>query len=115
MQTIITNFLHASALNVEAAVIWALLFVYVALIATTIASIWCSKTGRAFKWIWTALVILCPCLGVILYCIFCLMRADYSVLEQMGFSKKKSHKKVNTGTKKALSMPEKQSASIPIE
>lgn len=111
MQTIITNFIHVSAMNVEPAVIWALMFVYVALVATTIVSIGCSKIGMAFKLIWGVFVIACPFFGVILYCIVCLMRADYSVLAQMGFSKKKSPDKMHAGTKKASILPKMQNVN----
>lgn len=108
MQTIITNFLNVSAMNVEPAVIWALLFVYVILVVTTIANIGHSKLTMLRKLIWCVLVVACPFLGVIFYCIACLIRADYSVLAQMGFSLKKSPNKVHAGTKIAATLPKIQ-------
>lgn len=108
MQTIITNFLNASALNVEPAVIWALIFAYAMLIVSTIASVWFSKIGTAAKWMWLVLVVACPFLGVILYCIACLMRADYSTFVQMGFAKKKLPNKTHAGMKKASIMAQMQ-------
>jgi hypothetical protein len=109
MQTIITNFLNASAMNVEPAVIWALLFVYVTLVAATVADIFCSKTSVKRKLIWSVFVVACPSLGVVLYCIVCLLRGDYSVLVQMGFSKKNSSNKMHAGTKIATILPKNQS------
>lgn len=111
MQTIITNFLNASALNVEPAVIWALILAYVMLIVCTSASIWFSKAGAVAKLLWFLLVVACPFFGVILYCIGCLMRADYSTLAQMGFTKKKLiNNKVRDGMKKASTMKQMQKA-----
>lgn len=108
MQTIITNFLNASALNVEPAVIWALIFAYAMLVVCTVASVWFSKIGSAAKLVWLVLVVACPFLGVILYCIACLMRADYSTFVQMGFTKKKLPSKAHAGMKKASIMTQMQ-------
>ena len=58
-----------------------------------------SQTFRArWKFAWMALILILPLVGMSLYAIFCIFRSDFSVLNQLGFFRKKDLQRYGAGS-----------------
>jgi len=64
---------------------WAVGIIWALLLAFALASIWGQSFGSAARIFWTLLVTLIPVAGLLLYCIFCLLKVDYHFLERFVF------------------------------
>ena len=94
MRVVINRFLTLSAQNVTEEVLWALGLVYLILVLVTLGSVMFQKSNTAVKMAWALLVIGLPVLGMALYSVWCLLKADYSFLGQFG---------IKLGSRKSLS------------
>lgn len=83
-----TNWLRLDAQNFIAEVWYAALLLWLALVALGILSVGTHNLTRGMKIAWTAVIVLLPLFGLFAYCVFCLTRVDYHMLEFL-FHKRK--------------------------
>ena len=84
MREILIRFLSFEALNLIPEIYFALAAIWILIVATTLASIFSQQIHLTAKLFWVAMVVALPIGGAFFYTIFCLFRADYSYLQQMG-------------------------------
>jgi hypothetical protein len=84
MSDVLTRFFALEALNVIPEVYVALAGIWLWILIVNFFSIAGQQIPPWAKLIWVLVVTLLPILGVFLYCLFCLLRADYSYLHQLG-------------------------------
>jgi hypothetical protein len=85
MHDVIVRFLTLDALNVIPEIYIALVLVWIGIVTVTFLSIGSQRLPLWAKLFWIIVTVMVPIGGVFLYTIFCLLRADYSYLQQMGF------------------------------
>lgn len=90
MRTIFDNFLHLRALNVEPVVVWVLAGIYAIVLMTSLLSVLMGSNGWFFKLVWSLLILALPFVGMAAYAFACLLVADRSLLNQLGFLTKRS-------------------------
>ncbi len=86
MRYVLTKFITFSPENVSGEVYWVLCGIYAVLLIVSLLSVFSIKSNFGTKLAWFSLVVLLPVLGMILYCIRCLICADYQFLKQFGFA-----------------------------
>lgn len=84
MKTAIQRFITLDARNIIPEVYVGLLFIYAALLLTTLNSIRTQSISRARKFIWGLFILLVPIGGMAIYAISCLITADHSFLRSIG-------------------------------
>lgn len=84
MKTAIHRFITLDARNIIPEVYYGLLFIYAALLFTTLNSIHSQDISPAGKMLWTLFVIVTPIAGMALYAMRCLLTADHSFLRSIG-------------------------------
>lgn len=88
MRTIFENFCRLNALNVEPAILFAMGAIYVILLLATIGGIFRKNEWVKHPLLWTIAVLICPFVGIAVYCLASLLCADYSGMKQFGFGMK---------------------------
>ena len=89
MKDVVIRFLTLNAQNVIDYVYFALVAVWIVMVMVTLFSIRSQDIGAAAKASWTLMTVFLPIFGIGLYCLRCLWRADYPLLEQLGFTRSK--------------------------
>ena len=84
-----TNWLRLDAQNLIAEVWWAVLLLWVALVIFGIMSVASQNMEGGSKAIWIGVIIALPLVGLFAYCVFCLTRVDYYMLDFL-FRRKKN-------------------------
>lgn len=75
------NWLRLDAQNFIVEVWWCALILWIALLAISITDVASAPLSRGAKAAWIFTILLVPAVGLAAYCVFCLMRADYYMLE----------------------------------
>jgi Flp pilus assembly pilin Flp len=91
----ITNWLRLDAQNYITEVWYAVLILWVALVIIGILSVVSNTLTNQSKTMWIALILCVPLAGLFAYCIFCLTRVEYHLLEFL-FRKRKSTLRSNS-------------------
>jgi Ni,Fe-hydrogenase I cytochrome b subunit len=81
MKETIVRFLSLEPLNDHPMVHWGLAFVWLALVLNCVASIRLQPLSQTARWIWFLVILLLPILGMALYLLRCVAKADYSFLK----------------------------------
>ena len=89
------NWLTLDAQNFITEVWLAALILWIALVVMGLLSVKTNTLTREAKLGWAAAIILLPLAGLFAYCIFCLTRVDYHMLEFL-FRKRKSAPRIAT-------------------
>jgi len=84
MREILIRFLSFEALNLIPEIYFALAAVWLLIVAITLVSISSQPIHLVAKLFLVLMVVALPMIGVLLYTIGCLIRADYSYFQQMG-------------------------------
>lgn len=82
MLTTLIKFLLFAPDNVSKEVYWALGAIYLSFLIATILSIKKTTPNLAFRLAWILLVTIIPVVGIFIYCIRCLISADFNFLKQ---------------------------------
>ncbi len=90
MKAALQRFLTFRAENVVVEVYWALGLIYVALLVICLLSIGSGALTPQQRTMWRGCVLFLPIVGMGSYCIFSLLRADYSFLRSVGLVRNKS-------------------------
>jgi len=90
MRGVITRFFNFDALNVIPEVYTYAIIILVVLVFITWISIYSQQFGLAPKIFWLMTVTYIPIVGIAIYCVFCLLRADYPFLKRLGFGLQKA-------------------------
>jgi hypothetical protein len=85
MKDAILRFATLNAENVIPYVYIGMAVVWIIMVATAFFSLRAQPIGAGAKMVWALLIVLLPIVGMTLYCLRCLLRADYPLLEQLGF------------------------------
>lgn len=83
------NFLQLKVQNLIDPIYWAIVFAWLGLVVTSLASIWGRAMNSALKLFWSAIVLFLPLVGLYIYLFYCLFAADYSAFERFGFFRRK--------------------------
>lgn len=83
------NFFLLKVQNLIDPIYWAIVFAWLGLVVTSLASIWGRAMGSAMKVVWSAIVLLLPLVGLYIYLFYCLFAADYAAFERFGFFRRK--------------------------
>ena len=78
------RFATLNAQNVIPYVYVAISVVWLVMLATAVTSLRQQQISRGAKVVWLLLIVLLPVLGLGLYCLRCLIRAEYPLLQQLG-------------------------------
>jgi len=84
MRGVITRFFNFQALNTIPEVYVYALVILAVLVIITWFSIFSQNFGLGAKTFWLMVVTYLPIFGIVIYCVFCLIRADYSYLRRFG-------------------------------
>ena len=84
MKTAIQRFITLDPRNIIPEVYIGLLFIYAALLLTTLNSIRSNSSSRVRKFVWALLILFLPIGGMAIYAISCLVTADHSFLRSIG-------------------------------
>jgi hypothetical protein len=84
MRGVIIRFFKFDALNTIPEVYVFAAMIYVALVTITWFSVFSLKVGKFAKLFWIVVVTFIPIVGIAIYCVFCLYKADYSYLKRFG-------------------------------
>lgn len=84
MSDVLTRFFALDALNVIPEVYVALAAIWLWILIVNFISISSQEIPSWAKVLWVLIVSGLPVAGVFFYCLFCLLRADYSYLHQLG-------------------------------
>ncbi|MBN8418619.1 MAG: PLDc_N domain-containing protein [Verrucomicrobia bacterium] len=85
MRYALTHFLTFSPETVTEEVYWALAGIYAVLVVVSASSIFSLKSNFGVKLAWFVLIVALPVIGMTIYCVRCLIFADYSLAKQFGF------------------------------
>ena len=85
MRDVVVRFFTLDALNVIPELYVVLGAIWLWILCVTWSSISSQAIPLWAKLFWALVVVSIPIAGVFLYTVFCLFRADYSYLQQMGF------------------------------
>jgi len=85
MRDVITRFFTLEALNVTPEVYVGLLGLWVLVTLIGLASALSQPIHPAGRLFWALVIIALPLLGLAVYCLFCLTRADYTFVKRLGF------------------------------
>ncbi|WP_395747314.1 PLD nuclease N-terminal domain-containing protein [Prosthecobacter sp.] len=91
MRYALTKFLTFSPENVSVEIYWALGFIYLALVVTTLLSVFSLRSRPLSKAAWCIIILALPVAGMALHCLRCLLTADYQFLKQYGLCSAKPH------------------------
>ena len=92
----ILNWLKLDAQNLIVEVWWALLLLWVVLIVVAIFDVSTNTITGTTKFVWISAIVLLPMIGLFAYCVFCLTRADYHMLEFL-FRRRRSSRRKESG------------------
>jgi len=87
------NWLTLDAQNFIAEVWWILLALWIALVIVGISDVATHTLTRGGKFAWIVTILIVPIAGLFAYCILCLVRADYHMLEFLIRRRKSPRKK----------------------
>jgi len=88
MKEVIIRFATLNVQNVISYVYVAIFVVWLTMVLSALMSLRSQEIAFRWKLIWAALIIVLPIVGMAGYAIFCLVRADYPTLHQMGLFRK---------------------------
>ena len=80
LETIVRLF-TIDPLNEHPRIYWGIALVWLVLVGNCIASLRVQSISVAARWLWVALIIALPIVGMALYLLRCLLVADYSFLK----------------------------------
>lgn len=81
MRDAIMRFLAINPLNDHPMIYWGMIVVWLVLVLTCFFSIRSLRIGLGARWAWFSLVLCVPVLGMFIYLVWCLIKADYSFLK----------------------------------
>jgi len=90
MRIIISNLLNLDVQNVSVEIFWILGIVYGVLLLVTVSSILKSVDSLIGRLAWLLLTVGFPLGGMVLYCLRCILVADFSSLSQFTPKKKQA-------------------------
>lgn len=82
MRTVLQRFVAFNAENTAPEIYLALGLVYLILLAVSISSL--VKSSMSHKWLWFLVMLAMPVLGMYVYALTALVRADYTFLARFG-------------------------------
>ncbi|WP_397381976.1 hypothetical protein [Prosthecobacter sp.] len=85
MRYALIHFLMFSPETVTQEIYWALAGIYAVLLFVSATSIFSLHSNFWVKLAWFVLIVALPVIGMTLYCIRCMIYADYSLAKQFGF------------------------------
>jgi len=88
MKEVIIRFATLNVQNVISYVYVAIVAVWLTMVLSAMMSLRSQELAFRWKLIWALAIVLLPILGMAAYVIFCLVRAEYPTLHQMGFFRK---------------------------
>jgi hypothetical protein len=91
MVQVITNLLTLNALNTPPEVYWALAAAWVLIVTAGITSIASQHFSTITKIIWLLVIIAIPVAGMLLYCAYCILSAEYAIIRMLGLHKHTSN------------------------
>lgn len=68
-------------MNADPVVLWIMAGIWGVLVINCIASLRFGPLSQRARWFWFVLIVLLPIVGMTLYLLLCLLRADYSFLK----------------------------------
>lgn len=81
MRETLVRFFTIDPLNEHPLIIWTLAAVWLVLVGNCIASLRVQPMSIATRWFWSILIVALPIIGMALYLLRCLVKADYSFLK----------------------------------
>jgi hypothetical protein len=87
MIQLLVNFLNFQALNTPPEVYWALSGIWFLLLLAGVLSVLGRRCAWWAKAFWLLVVVGLPIVGLFLYCLYCLVAADYAFLKMFGLHK----------------------------
>lgn len=90
MVQVLINFLSLNALNTPPEVYAALGVIWLILLVAGMASVFSRACSGWLKLLWLLLIVGAPVVGLLVYCVFCLVTADYSFLKLFGLQRQKA-------------------------
>jgi hypothetical protein len=81
MRDTLVRFFTIDPLNEQPLIYWGLAVVWLVLVGNCIASLRVQPISVAARWLWAFLIIALPIIGMALYLLRCLFKADYSFLK----------------------------------
>lgn len=81
MRDTVFRFFTIDPLNQHPLIYWGLAVVWLVLVGNCIASLKAQPISVAARWLWVILIIALPIIGMALYLLRCLFKADYSFLK----------------------------------
>ena len=94
MRGVVTRFLNLEVLSIHPFAYWALALVWLILLVAFVSSIRSQEIPATAKAIWIFLVLFVPIFGLAAYCIWCLIRADWSFLKPLFQTRSQSVKAI---------------------
>jgi hypothetical protein len=90
MLQVLINLLTLNALNTPPEVYAGLVAAWLLLVVAGIASVISQPFSRIGKIAWIILVLALPVMGMVIYCVRCLLGADYAFLKMFGLHRQTS-------------------------
>jgi hypothetical protein len=81
MRETLFRFLTLEPMNADPKILWVMAGIWVLLIFNCIASLRYGALSQAARWSWFLIIVLLPIVGMTLYLLRCIFRADYSFLK----------------------------------
>jgi hypothetical protein len=106
MRSIVTNFIQFNIQSMHDAVYWGVAAVWVMLLVSAFMSLRSLSIPFWAKFLWLIIIVTLPIIGLAIYTLFCLIKADWNFITPIFQSRKmdkqiSSPKKVNHPTAKA--------------
>ena len=94
MRAVFIRFFTLNAENVIPEIYLGMVAVYLILLTASLFSIKSLQASSKSKACWSVIVVLVPVLGMFIYSLRCLVRADFKFLKEFGLFSAKTHAKV---------------------
>lgn len=94
MRAAIFNFLSLNVLNTHPAVYWALAAVWISLCVSAFHSLQSQEISAGSRALWVGVILFLPIIGLAVYSVFCLFKADWGFLKPLFQSRSEAVKAV---------------------
>jgi hypothetical protein len=81
MRETVIRFVTIDPLNEHPLIYWGLAIVWMVLVGNCIASLRVQPISVTARWLWVILIVALPIVGMALYLVRCLLKADFSFLK----------------------------------
>lgn len=81
MRETLLRFFTLEPMNADPTILWIMAGIWVVLVINCISSLRIIPIGLGGRWAWLLIIVLLPILGMTLYLLRCIFRADYSFLK----------------------------------